>query len=332
MKQATPRRPPIDIVHIDIVHVGTLMIELSDFGKDYGDFTAVQNLNLKVEAGEMFGFIGPNGAGKSTTIRFLATLLKPSRGEGIVNGYSVTREPMEVRRSVGYMPDAFGVYDGMKVWEFLDFFAVAYRIPRSRRKQVIRDVLELLDLAHKRDDYVNGLSRGMKQRLCLAKTLVHDPPVLILDEPASGLDPRARVEVKALLKELRRMGKTILISSHILTELADCCTSIGIIERGELLLHGSIHDVYRRIRRNRHVQIRFVEREEEGLRVLRSNPHLRDLHIEEGRITAELETDDEGLAQLLEELLEHGVRIASYADLDPTLEDVFMMVTKGIVT
>ena len=232
------------------------MIELINFTKMYGDFLAVDRLNLKIEAGEMFGFIGPNGAGKSTTIRFLTTLLKATGGEAIVNGHSVTHDPLGVRRSVGYMPDAFGVYDGMKVWEFLDFFAVAYQIPKVRRRGVISDVLELLDLTHKRDDYVNGLSRGMKQRLCLAKTLVHDPPVLILDEPASGLDPRARLEVKALLKELRRMGKTILISSHILTELADCCTSIGIIERGQLLMHGSIDEVYRRIRRNRQVEIR----------------------------------------------------------------------------
>ena len=165
------------------------MIELIDFGKEYGEFTAVQCLNLKIEAGEMFGFIGPNGAGKSTSIRFLTTLLKATRGEGIVNGHSVTKDPMAVRRSVGYMPDTFGVYDGMRVWEFLDFFAVAYAIPRARRGQVIRDVLELLDLTHKRDDFVNGLSRGMKQRLCLAKTLVHDPPVLILDEPASDSIP-----------------------------------------------------------------------------------------------------------------------------------------------
>ena len=308
------------------------MIELTNFGKDYGDFTAVRQLNLKVAAGDMFGFIGPNGAGKSTTIRFLATLLKPTRGDGMVNGYSVTGEPMGVRRSVGYMPDAFGVYDGMKVWEFLDFFAVAYRIPRMRRKQVILDVLELLDLAHKRDDYVNGLSRGMKQRLCLAKTLVHDPPVLILDEPASGLDPRARVEVKALLKELRNMGKTILISSHILTELADCCTSIGIIERGELLMHGSIQDVYQRIRSNRQVVIRFAEKMDEGISVLRSSPSLRNLSIDESRVTAELETDDAGLADLLDEMIRRGVRIASYADQEPTLEDVFMMVTKGLVS
>ena len=234
------------------------MIELKNFTKIYGEFVAVSNLNLKIGAGEMFGFIGPNGAGKSTTIRFLATLLRATAGEATVNGHSVTRDPIGVRKSVGYMPDNFGVYDGMKVWEFLDFFAVAYQIPRGRRKGVIGDVLELLDLTHKRDDFVNGLSRGMKQRLCLAKTLVHDPPVLILDEPASGLDPRARLEVKALLKELRAMGKTILISSHILTELADCCTSIGIIERGQLLLHGPIETVYRQIQRNRHIEVRFA--------------------------------------------------------------------------
>src|SRR3990172_5190173 len=230
------------------------MIELRHFTKLYGDFVAVSNLSLKIAAGGLFGFIGPNGAGKSTTIRFLATLLRATQGEAIVNGCSVTGDPIGVRKSIGYMPDNFGVYDGMKVWEFLDFFAVAYQIPRDRRKAIIGDVLDLLDLTHKRDDFVNSLSRGMKQRLCLAKTLVHDPPVLILDEPTSGLDPRARLEVKALLKELRQMGKTILISSHILTELADCCTSIGILERGKLLLQGPMDDVYRRIRRNRIIE------------------------------------------------------------------------------
>jgi ABC-2 type transport system ATP-binding protein len=308
------------------------MIELIGFGKDYGDFTAVQSVDLKIEAGEMFGFIGPNGAGKSTTIRFLATLLRASRGEGIINGFSVTRDPMGVRRSVGYMPDNFGVYDGMKVWEFLDFFAVAYGIGKSKRKQVLGDVLELLDLAHKRDDYVNGLSRGMKQRLCLAKTLVHDPPVLILDEPASGLDPRARLEVKALLKELRRMGKTILISSHILTELADCCTSIGIIERGELLMSGPIDEVHRRIRRNRIIHVRFTENEDVGLSVIRSSPHCRDVDVENNHVVVELETDDQGVANLLRQLHENKVGVRSFAEKEPTLEDVFMLVTKGLVT
>ncbi len=307
------------------------MIELINFTKRYGDLLAVDGLTLKIEPGEMFGFIGPNGAGKSTTIRFLATLLKATGGDGIVNGHRVTRQPLAVRRSVGYMPDAFGVYDGMKVWEFLDFFAVAYQIPRSRRKQVISDVMELLDLTGKRTDFVNSLSRGMKQRLCLAKTLVHDPPVLILDEPASGLDPRARIEVKALLKELRRMGKTILISSHILTELADCCTSIGIIERGKLLMQGPIEEVYHRIRRNRIVKIKFLENTEAGISIIRSMPEARDVQIENNQVTVELAAEDHQVADLMEKLIASGVRMNSFAEKEPTLEDVFMLVTKGAV-
>jgi ABC-2 type transport system ATP-binding protein len=308
------------------------MIELKNFGKQYGEFTAVESLNLKIEAGEMFGFIGPNGAGKSTTIRFLATLLRATTGEGVVNGHSVTRDPIAVRRSVGYMPDNFGVYDGMKVWEFLDFFAVAYQVPRARRKAVLSDVLELLDLTHKRDDFVNGLSRGMKQRLCLAKTLVHDPPVLILDEPSSGLDPRARLEVKALLKELRKMGKTILISSHILTELADCCTSIGIIERGQLLLQGPIEKVYRQIQRNRHLEVRFNGSPEAGLSLIRSDPKVREVIMDTRSATVELAGDDADVQRLLRQLVAADVGLVSFADKEPTLEDVFMMVTKGLVT
>ena len=313
------------------------MITLQGFGKDYGDFRAVDSLDLKIEAGETFGFIGPNGAGKSTTIRFLATLLRPSRGRGEVAGCDVVTDPMGVRQAIGYMPDNFGVYDGMRVWEFLDFFAVAYRIGRDQRKRIIAHVLELLDLVHKRNDFVNGLSRGMKQRLCLAKTLLHDPPVLILDEPASGLDPRARIEVKALLKELRKMGKTIMISSHILTELADCCTSIGIIELGKLLMHGPIDQVNKRIHRERFVEIEFISHAEAGLSILRSHPALRSLEIlpssgPSQAVTAELETDDQGLAELMETLIREGVRMRKFNDKDPTLEDVFMSVTKGLVT
>ena len=308
------------------------MITLTGFGKDYGDFTAVESIDLHIDAGETFGFIGPNGAGKSTTIRFLATLLRATRGSGMVAGCDVMGDPVGVRQAVGYMPDNFGVYDGMRVWEFLDFFAVAYRIGRTQRKQIIDNVLELLDLTHKRDDFVNGLSRGMKQRLCLAKTLVHDPPVLILDEPASGLDPRARVEVKALLKELRKMGKTILISSHILTELADCCSSIGIIERGQLLMHGPIDQVYGQIRRNRVVEVQFLSNQDAGLSILRSSPALRSLEVLPAGVIAELETDDEGVAALMEQLIREGVRMRSFNDRAPTLEDVFMSVTKGLVT
>ena len=308
------------------------MIELTGFGKDYGDFTAVQSLDLKIEEGEMFGFIGPNGAGKSTSIRFLATLLRATRGEGTVNGFSVSKEPMDVRRSVGYMPDAFGVYDGMKVWEFLDFFAVAYQIGRTQRKRVIADVLELLDLTYKRDDFVNGLSRGMKQRLCLAKTLVHDPPVLILDEPASGLDPRARVEVKALLKELRRMGKTILISSHILTELADCCTSIGIIERGKLLMHGPMDEVYNRIRGNQMIEARFGKNFDKGLSIVRSDPNVRDVEVDGDKISIEFAEADVNPSELLKALISNDVEVINFGRKDPNLEDVFMMVTKGLVS
>ena len=296
------------------------MIELNGFGKDYGEFTAVECLALKINQGEMFGFIGPNGAGKSTSIRFMTTLLRATRGDGSVNGFSISQKPMDVRRSIGYMPDAFGVYDGMKVWEFLDFFAVAYKIGLSKRKQVIRDVLELLDLTYKRDDYVNGLSRGMKQRLCLAKTLVHDPPVLILDEPASGLDPRARVEIKELLKELRRMGKTILISSHILTELADCCTSIGIIERGKLLMHGPMGEIYNRIRGNQVVEARFGNNLDKGLSIVRSDPNVRDVQVDGEKISIEFAEADINPSDLLKALVSNDVEAVSYTHLTlPTI-------------
>lgn len=308
------------------------MIEIRNFRKEYGDFVAVADLSLKIPAGEMFGFIGPNGAGKSTTIRFLATLLKATHGEATVNGHSVTNDPIAVRRSIGYMPDNFGVYDGMKVWEFLDFFAVAYQVPMARRKQVLSDVLELLDLTHKRDDYVNSLSRGMKQRLCLAKTLVHDPPVLILDEPASGLDPRARLEVKALLKELRKMGKTILISSHILTELADCCTSIGIIERGQLLLHGPIDKVYRKITSNRHIEVRFTGNPDEGVSLIRSDPHVQNIEVNSRSCAVEMNGTDTDVQRLIRQLVAANCGLISFAEKEPTLEDVFMLVTQGLVT
>ena len=308
------------------------MIELKNFSKTYGDFVAVDDLSFKIEEGEIFGFIGPNGAGKSTTIRFLATLLKATAGEGIVNGHYVSQDPIGVRKSVGYMPDSFGVYDGMKVWEFLDFFAVAYQIPRTRRKGVLSDVLELLDLTHKRDAFVNGLSRGMKQRLCLAKTLVHDPPVLILDEPASGLDPRARLEVKALLKELRQMGKTILISSHILTELADCCTSIGIMERGKMLLHGTIDQVYQQIQQNRQIMVKFSGDPSQGVSLIRSDPNVRNVQLDTRHWMVEIAGDDRDVERLLQQLVAAQCGLLSFAEQEPTLEDVFMMVTKGLVT
>jgi ABC-2 type transport system ATP-binding protein len=307
------------------------MIELTDFTKCYGDLVAVDRLNLKIREGETFGFIGPNGAGKSTTIRFLATLVKATHGDGIVNGFSVRRAPLEVRRSIGYMPDSFGLYEGMSVGQFLDFFAAAYRIPRARRRQVIDGVLERLGLAAKRGVSVRGLSRGMKQRLCLAKTLLHDPPVLILDEPANGLDPRARVEMKSLLSELRQAGKTVLISSHILSELADCCTTVGIIERGRLLLHGPIEEVYRRIGQKRIVEIRLLDPVDAGLAILRSDPKVGAVQVDGNAVTVEVEADDREVADLLTRLVTQGVRVLSFAEKELNLEDVFLRVTKGVV-
>jgi ABC-2 type transport system ATP-binding protein len=309
------------------------MIEVIHFTKHYGDFVAVEDLSFSIGKGEIFGFIGPNGAGKSTTIRFLATLLRPTAGEGRVAGYSVTAEPMSVRRVIGFMPDDFGVYDGMKVWEFLDFFAVAYEIPRSYRKKIIGEVLDLLDLTHKRDDYVNGLSKGMKQRLCLAKTLVHDPPVLILDEPASGLDPRARLEMKALLNELRQMGKTILISSHILSELSDFCTSIGIIERGKLLAAGSIVEIQQQIRSHRVLKVRVLdESTERAAELLRQDQAIRLVETYDHTLNAEFEGQDQDMARLLDRLIQNGIVVQSFAEEPLSLEDVFMMITKGIVS
>ena len=308
------------------------MIEVKGFTKKYGEFVAVDDLSFSIGKGEIFGFIGPNGAGKSTTIRFLATLLRPTSGEGYVAGHSVVDDPMAVRRVIGFMPDDFGVYDGMKVWEFLDFFAVAYQIPRLHRKQIIGQVLELLDLTHKRDDYVNGLSKGMKQRLCLAKTLVHDPPVLILDEPASGLDPRARLEMKALLNELKGMGKTILVSSHILSELADFCTMIGIIERGRLLAAGSISEITRKLRQHRVLKVRVLDDStERAAAILRDQPQCRSIDTYDHTITCEYEGEENDLAILLNRLITSGIVVHSFAEEDLSLEEVFMMITKGIV-
>jgi ABC-2 type transport system ATP-binding protein len=309
------------------------MIEVIHFTKNYGDFIAVDDLSFTIGQGEIFGFIGPNGAGKSTTIRFLATLLRPTHGEGRVAGHSVTADPMAVRRVIGFMPDDFGVYDGMKVWEFLDFFAVAYEIPRYYRKKIIGEVLDLLDLTHKRDDYVNGLSKGMKQRLCLAKTLVHDPPVLILDEPASGLDPRARLEMKALLNELRQMGKTILISSHILSELADFCTSIGIIERGKMLAAGSIREIQQQIRSHRVLKVRVLDDStDRAAELLREDSSIRLVETYDHTLSAEFEGQDQDMARVLDRLIQSGIIVQSFAEEPLSLEDVFMMITKGIVS
>src|SRR5215475_10093673 len=232
------------------------MIKLENVSKYYKNFPAVVDLNLEIGRGEVFGFIGPNGAGKTTTIKMLSTLMLPTEGALTVGGFDVIKQPHEVRRLIGYMPDSFGVYDDLLVWEYLDYFAALYKLAPADRTRAIKDVLELTDLGVKRNAQVMSLSRGMKQRLCLAKTLLHDPEVLLLDEPASGLDPHARIEIRELIRELCRMGKTIIVSSHILTELADFCTSIGIIEAGRLLTSGRIDEITARLSGNVMLEIK----------------------------------------------------------------------------
>ena len=247
------------------------VVEARGLTKRYGAFVALDDLHLRIGPGVVFGFIGPNGAGKTTTLRILATLLEQTSGEAWVAGHSVAREPQAVRRAIGYMPDAFGVYDNMKVWEYLDFFAATYGIQRGRRLGLIDDLLALVDLGEKRDGYVEALSRGMKQRLCLARALVHDPQLLLLDEPASGLDPRARIELRALLRQLGALGKTVIVSSHILTELADMCDEVGIIERGRLLAAGPVSDLLRQLHTNRSVMVRLLPDDRLGEAELREH-------------------------------------------------------------
>jgi ABC-2 type transport system ATP-binding protein len=313
------------------------IIEIQGLTKNYNGLTALKDLHLSIEEGSVFGFIGPNGAGKTTTMRILTTLLKPSGGQAWVAGYSISKEPEKVRRVIGYMPDFFGVYDDMKVWEYLDFFAACYNIPAVQRSPMIDDLLALVDLQPKRDEYVESLSRGMKQRLCLARTLAHDPQVLILDEPASGLDPRARIEMRELLRELKRMGKTIFFSSHILSEVADICTSIGIIEAGELVASGDMAEMRRRLRAHRLIQIRTLG----GLEPLQAYLIAHEqVHTITGSNEADLPPDtlrfdfggsDADLAALLRDLVRHDIPVIGLHEESGDLEDVFLHATKGIL-
>lgn len=253
------------------------LVTIHHLSKRYGTFTALHDLSLEIEPGAIFGFIGPNGAGKTTTMRILATLLAPTTGDAMIGGVRLSQDPQGIRRQIGYMPDFFGVYNDMRVWEYLDFFATAYHVSTAQRPAMITDLLTLVDLTVKRDNFVDELSRGMKQRLGLARTLVHDPALLILDEPASGLDPRARIEMRELLKELRQLGKTILISSHILTELAEVCTHIGIIERGKLLVSGAVGDILQRMQPGRVVLVQVLGRGLQAMEVLRQVPGVQDV-------------------------------------------------------
>jgi len=316
-----------------------LIIQTTDLVKRFGKFTAVNGLSLEVPAGSIYGFVGPNGAGKTTTMRMLTTLTRPTSGEAWVNGHSVIEEPRAVRRSIGYMPDEFGVYDDMRVSEYLDFFAACYDIPQSERKKLIEDLLELVDLSHRRDDMVDKLSRGMKQRLSLARTLAHDPAVLILDEPASGLDPRARVEIRELLVELAKMGKTIFFSTHILADVNEICTHIGILEAGQIIAQGSMEEMRAQLQPHREITVTLADQPAvEAAKSLLFGREgviaVADLEPKGGRarIRIDYAGDDAGVVALNQAFAAAGIAIMGFAEETRDLEAMFMRVTKGIVT
>ncbi len=311
----------------------SVLVETKDLTRRYGTMVALQSLNLQIPQGSVYGFIGPNGAGKTTTMRILTTLLLPSEGEAWIAGHSVVREPAVVRQQVGFMPDFFGVYDNMKASEYLDFFAASYAIAPARRPRLIADLLALVDLEHKRDADVMGLSRGMKQRLSLARTMLHDPALLILDEPASGLDPRARVELRELLKELRSMGKTIMISSHILTELAEMCTHIGIIERGNLLASGDVTTIMRSLTPHHIFEVHILSDLDAAATLARDLPGVLEVRIlpdaEIPQLQIDFDGDNRAVSELLARLIADGVAITHFAGQTSNLEDIFMRVTEG---
>jgi ABC-2 type transport system ATP-binding protein len=309
----------------------TAILRTEGLVKRYDGTLAVAGVDLSVEAGEIFGLVGPNGAGKTTILRMLATLLRPSAGEAEIDGWSVTRNPDQVRGVLGFMPDVFGVYDDMKVWEYLDFFARCHGIPAAGRRRMIGDLLDLVDLGDKRDRYVQTLSRGMQQRLCLAHALVHDPQVLLLDEPASGLDPRARVELRELLRELRSLGKTIIISSHILPELEELCTSVAIVDRGQVLAQGRVTDIERRLRFGAVLRVRLIA-DREALEAARdrfaSDPEVASaVVLEDGTVELGFRGDDAASARLLAESVRSGLPIVSFARAASDLEELFLQVT-----
>ncbi len=314
----------------------TPVVETRGLVKRYGTHVAVAGIDLVVGPGEIYGLVGPNGAGKTTTMKILATLLSPTAGEAYVTGIPIDADPIEVRRRIGYMPDFYGVYDDLKVWEYLDFFARCYGVPANRRAPMIGELLTIVGLEDKRKDYVEALSRGMRQRLCLAHTLVHDPALLILDEPASGLDPRARVEMREILRELRGMGKTILVSSHILPELAEMCTGVGIIDRGRLLRSGSIHEIEQSLRATALLRIQIQG--DDAARVaaaewLRTDSRVGDVleAAPDGggviRLEVAFDGDTDAQADVLRTMIEAGHRVVGFTQVTSDLEEIFLKVT-----
>ncbi len=307
------------------------MIETAGLTKYYGNLAAVVDLNLRIEEGDIFGFIGPNGAGKTTTMRILATLLEPTRGTASIDGLDVRRKGKEVRKRVGYMPDFMGVYDDLKVFEYLEFFAAAFGIDRRKRKAIVDGVLELTDLESKRAATVDSLSRGMQQRLSLARVLTHDPKALILDEPASGLDPRARIEIRELLRELKKMGKTIMISSHILSELEEICDHVGIIEHGRLVFSGTMEDIRKRMGVHNKLRVQVVGDADRAVELLSALPQIETVRRagEEISVTFAEGTGGDGL--IARTLVQGNIDVVALIPEQVKLDDAFLQLTKGII-
>jgi ABC-2 type transport system ATP-binding protein len=297
--------------------------------KSYGTHTALENLNLTVHRGEVFGYIGPNGAGKTTTFRILAGLLDPTSGRAMIAGKDVTRDKDLTKQLVGYLPDNFGVYPTLRVWEYLDFFAAAYRVPKKQRKERIDKCLSIANAMEFRDKLMGALSRGMKQRVGIAKTLLHDPQVIILDEPAATIDPRARVQMRQLLRELADLGKAVLVSSHILRELADVCDTVGILSSGRLVVAAPVHEVLRTVRQRRLMEVQVLGDHQRARTVLASAPgEWTAVDGSNGVLRYEVQADERQLAEGLQLLLKSGVAVVSYAEVPADLEDVFMSLTK----
>lgn len=308
------------------------MIKIQHISKRYRNVNALSDFNLEIPNGSIYGLIGPNGAGKTTLLRILAALLIPSTGQVWFDNQEVSRAPSLVQRNVGYMPDFFGVYSDLTSAEYLEFYAGIHGIPRQKRTRIVTDLLELVDLSNKREALVETLSRGMKQRLCLARALVHDPQILILDEPASGLDPRARVELRELVKTLQGMGKTVIISSHILLELAEMCTDVAIVQDGKLMVSGNVETVSRRLSGGRQLEIRVLERVADAVLALQDTNEISNVSEHDGKlIQADFTGDDQKLHVLLASLLARGIPVVSFAPRSGggRLEEVFMSVTEG---
>lgn len=308
------------------------MIETKQLTKRYGDLIAVDKITLNLKEGDVFGFIGPNGSGKTTTMRMLATLLQPDYGEAYVCGKSIYTNPQEIRRLVGFMPDFFGVYEDMTVVEYLEFFAAAYRVSADKRRKVVEEKLELVDMSFKRDAMVNQLSRGQTQRIGLARVMLHDPQVLLLDEPASGLDPRARIEIRNLLRRLGELNKTVIVSSHILPELADVCTRVGMIEKGVLIVDGYVDEVMRKARQRIMLHVRVGAETERAAALLEQHDLVDTVAIDsDERMDVTLKPDTDDYSDLPSALIEAGFKLKLFREEEVNLETAFMELTKGLV-